>query len=94
MKCVRMSLAVFVAALVVAGSAFAGGSTLQSGYSSTPHNVAGGIAPSHSSAVTGTTVKVKGSLPFTGANLAWVAAAAVALGGTGFAFRRLGRQRG
>ena len=100
MKLVRVSFAGVVAALVVAVPAFAGGSTLQSGYPTTPHNVAGAVAKSpkvvkkstkHVKA-TSPTVKAKGTLPFTGADLGFVVAGAVALTGTGLAFRRLGRQ--
>jgi hypothetical protein len=103
MKVVRVSCAGFVAALVVAAPAFAGGdSTLKSGYGSTPHNVAGAVAKSpkkvvkkstkHTVKASSPTVKSKGTLPFTGADLGFVMAGAVALTGTGLVFRRLGRQ--
>jgi hypothetical protein len=94
MQLVRVSIAMVVAALVIAVPAFgAGNSTLKAGYATTPHNVAGAVAKSP--AVTKGAVspaKSTGTLPFTGTDLGLFAAAAVALGVTGLVFRRLGRQ--
>jgi hypothetical protein len=94
MKHLRLTLAIVAAALVVAVPAYAGGSsTLDNGYPSTPNNVAGTVATKKSSPTTPkTAVKSGGTLPFTGLDLGVFAGAGVVLVGTGFLFRRLGRQ--
>jgi len=78
------------ATLVFAVPAFAGGSTLQSGYSHTPHNVAGTVATKvikktapKTVASTSPAVKSAGTLPFTGLDLGVFAVAALALAGLG-----------
>jgi hypothetical protein len=83
--------------LLVAVPAYAGGSTLNSGYGSTPGNVAGSVATKTPKKTTPTPTKVVqsgGTLPFTGVDLGVFGAAAIVLIGTGVAFRRLGRQNG
>jgi hypothetical protein len=94
MTLIRVSLATVAIALLAAVPAYAGGSTLNTGYGSTPQNVAGAVAKiSKPKAPSPTTVKTGGStLPFTGLDLGVFALAAVVLVGTGVAFRRIGRQ--
>ena len=90
---VRLSLISLVVALVAAVPAFgASNSTLKSGYSSTPHQVAGVVAKKTPKSSVLPTVKATGTLPFTGTDLGLFAAGAAVLAGTGLAFRRLGRQ--
>ena len=81
-------------AMAVAAPAFAGGGSVLSGHTSQPAatkvlktkpskgNVAGAAKP---------TVKSTGTLPFTGLNLAFAAAAGVVLVGAGALLRRTGR---
>ena len=90
---VRVSLISLVVALVVAVPAFgASNSTLKSGYSSTPHQVAAAVAKKAPKSSVLPTVKATGTLPFTGTDLGLFAVGAAVLAGTGLAFRRLGRQ--
>jgi hypothetical protein len=91
MSYIRYSLAIAAAVLLVAGPAYAGGSTLQTGYGVTAHNVAGSVAGA-SKPSTIAPVKTSGTLPFTGMDLGFFAGAAIILVGTGIAFRRIGRQ--
>jgi hypothetical protein len=89
MKYVRLSVVpAIVVWLVGAGAAFAGNSTLKSGYSTTPKNVAAVVATKPPSIKH--TVQ-SGTLPFTGVNLGLFVAAAVALIVVGLVFRRLAR---
>jgi hypothetical protein len=93
MTLIRVSLATVAIALLAAVPAYAGGSTLNTGYGSTPQNVAGAVAKiSKPKAPSPTTVKTGSTLPFTGLDLGVFALAAVVLVGTGVAFRRIGRQ--
>lgn len=98
MRHLRLTFAIVAAALVVAVPAYAGGnSTLDNGYPKTPnnvaHNVAGKVKTNKSTPTTPkTAVKSGGTLPFTGLDLGVFAGAAFVLVGTGFLFRRLGRQ--
>jgi hypothetical protein len=93
---IRLSLAIVGAALIVAVPAYAGGSTLQSGYGSTPQNVLGTVVKAPKKANLKAThvapVKSSGTLPFTGMDLGLFALVAIVVGGTGVAFRRIGRQ--
>lgn len=97
MQLVRLSIAAAIVALVLAVPAFAGGNSLNGGYPTTPHNVAGAVAKGPSAqaaqaAPTPTPTAKGGTLPFTGADLGIFVAAAAALTVTGLAFRRFGRQ--
>jgi hypothetical protein len=90
-------LATVAVALFVAVPAYAGGSTAQAGYPTTPNNQLGLVAkaPKKSSPTTPSAiapVKTSGTLPFTGIDLGLFALAAVVLTGTGVTFRRLGRR--
>jgi hypothetical protein len=92
---IRLSLAIVTVALLVAvPAAFAGGSTLKTGYASTAHNVAGAVAkkPAKPGSSAIAPVKTSGTLPFTGLDLGLFAGAAIVLTGIGFGFRRVGRQ--
>lgn len=89
-----MLIAVLGVALTFAAPAFAGGGSVFSGHTSQPAatnvlktkpskgSVAGTVSP---------TVKSSGTLPFTGLNLAFAAAAGVVLVGAGAMLRRSGR---
>ncbi len=92
MRYVRLSVlpAVAVGWLLSASSALASGSTLKSGYSTTPNNVAGSVAGVKHTPV-GHTVVQSGTLPFTGMNLMYLVLAAAALIVVGLAFRRIAR---
>jgi hypothetical protein len=94
MRQIRVSLAIIAVALLAAVPAYAGGSTLNTGYGSTPQNVAGAVAKiSKPKAPSTIAVKTGGStLPFTGLDLGLFGLAAAVLVGTGVAFRRIGRQ--
>jgi hypothetical protein len=91
----RFSLAIVTVVLLAAvPAAFAGGSTLKTGYAKTAHNVAGTVAkkPAKTGSSATAPVKTTGTLPFTGLDLGLFAGAAIVLTGIGFGFRRLGRQ--
>lgn len=87
-------IAVLAIAITVAAPAFAGGGSVLSGHTAQP-GPANVIKPTPAKGgVAGTshpTVKSTGTLPFTGLNLAFAAAAAVVLVGVGAALRRTGR---
>jgi hypothetical protein len=89
-------LVIAVAALVFAASALAGGGSVLSGHSSTPSagNNLGAQTPKKTSpkAPSTPTVKQGSTLPFTGADLGYAAAAGIVLVGVGAALRRSSRQ--
>jgi hypothetical protein len=92
---IRLGLAIAVVALLVAvPAAYAGGSTLKTGYAPTAHNIAGTVAkkPAKTGQSGTAPVKTSGTLPFTGLDLGLFAGAAIVLTGIGFGFRRVGRQ--
>lgn len=78
-----------IGVLSTAGAAYAsGGSTLKSGYSGR----AGALTQAPANTKTPPTSAPTGTLPFTGMDLTFAAAAGVALVAAGFGLRRFGRQ--
>jgi hypothetical protein len=83
-----LGLLLVLGVLATSGAAYAGGSTLKSGYSGS----AGAIVQAPTKKKSPPTTVPTGSLPFTGMDLGFVAAAGVALTAAGFGLRRFSRQ--
>lgn len=87
------SLSVLLIAVIVVGSASAGGSTIVSGYAGKAGATVGQVIGTQVSkpSAPAKTVHTGSTLPFTGMNLTLVALAAIVLIGLGFALTRASR---